>query len=261
MMNYLYIYLILLTYYIIWYIIAQIKNNDSLVDVAWGLGIVVSAISSILLSSNYTLSSILITGLTTIWGLRLTGYLFKRNFNKSEDYRYQNMKTKWKTNIRIKSFFKVYMLQAILNYLVALPIILTNLLQHEPQDNISLLLITIGTFLFAIGFTFEVLADHSLAHFKKEPQNKGKVMQKNVWKYSRHPNYFGEVTLWWGIGMISLSTMRMVSFLGLIGPLIMTISLLYITGIPLLENRYKDNLEYQAYAQKTSRFFPMIPKK
>lgn len=260
-MNYVYTYLILLSYYILWYIIAQIKNNDSLVDVAWGLGIVVSAVSSFFLSASYSIPSMLITGLTLIWGLRLTAYLFKRNFNKKEDYRYQSMKSKWKRNLQIQSFLKVFLLQSIINYIVALPIILTNFLEHESKGNLSLFLMTIGSILFIVGFTFEVLADHSLASFKKDPNNKGKIMQKNVWKYSRHPNYFGEVTLWWGIGIISLSTMNMISFIGLIGPAVITYSILNITGIPLLEKRYKDHVAYQTYAKKTSRFFPRIPKK
>src|SRR5690554_1894277 len=260
-MKYLYVYLIVLAYFLIWYVIAQVKKNNGLVDIAWGMGIVVSAVSSLIIGGQYTIAGLVTTGLTAIWGLRLSGYLFIRNFNKEEDFRYKKFRIKWQKQERIKSLVYIFILQSVISYVIALPIILTNLIANKDFGIESILLVSIGGLIFFIGFIFEVLADHSLQRFKKDPNNKGKIMQKNVWKYSRHPNYFGEVTLWWGLGMIGLSTMNMISFIGLIGPAVITYLILNITGIPLLEKRYKDHVAYQTYAKKTSRFFPMIPKK
>lgn len=260
-MNYLYIYLILLAYFLIWYVIAQIKKNNGLVDIAWGMGIVVSAVSSLILGDQYTITGLIVTGLTIIWGLRLSLYLFKRNFNKEEDFRYQNFRKKWKTHVKLKALLYVFLTQSIFSYIIALPIILTNLISNKTFDMVSIILVSLGALIFFIGFIFEVLADHSLQRFKKDPSNKGKIMQKNVWKFSRHPNYFGEATLWWGIGIATLGTMNIISFIGLISPLIITYLLLYVTGVPLLEKKYKTNLAYQAYASKTSIFFPLPPKK
>src|SRR5690554_4574358 len=260
-MNYLYIYLILLAYFMLWYIVAQIKNNNGLVDIAWGMGIVVSAISSLIIGGMYSITGLIVTALSLIWGVRLSGYLFKRNFNKPEDFRYQNFKTKWRTNLRLKALIYVFLTQSVFSYIIAIPIILTNLIPNETFGTTSIIVASIGILLFFIGFVFEVLADHSLAKFKSDPNNKGKIMKKNVWRVSRHPNYFGEATLWWGIGIASIASMNLYSLIGLISPLIMTYLLVFVSGIPLLEKKYKDNKDYQVYAKQTSIFFPMPPKK
>lgn len=260
-MTFLYIYLILLAYFLIWYVIAQVKNNNGLVDIAWGMGIAVSAVSSLILGNQYSLTGLIVTGLTIIWGVRLSAYLFKRNFNKPEDFRYQNFKRKWQTNLRLKALVYVFLNQSVFSYIIGLPIILTNVLNNEVFGIFSIVLATFGTITFVIGFVFEVLADHSLAKFKKDPKNKGKIMQKNVWKLSRHPNYFGEATIWWGITIVSLATLNPINLIGLVSPIIITYLLLFVTGVPLLEQKYKDNLAYQAYAKRTPIFFPMCPKK
>lgn len=260
-MTFLYIYLILLAYFLIWYVIAQIKNNNGLVDIAWGIGIVVSAVSSLILGNQYSLTGLIVTGLTIIWGVRLSAYLFKRNFNKPEDFRYQNFKRKWSTNLRLKALVYVFLTQSVFSYIIGLPIILTNTLNNEVFGIYSIVLATFGTIIFFIGFVFEVLADHSLAKFKKDPNNKEKIMQKNVWKLSRHPNYFGEATIWWGITIVSLATLNPLNLIGLVSPIIITYLLLFVTGVPLLERKYKDNMAYQAYAKRTPIFFPMCPKK
>lgn len=260
-MTFLYVYLILLLYFMVWFIIAQVKNNNGLVDIAWGLGVIVSAVSSLIIGDQYSITGLILTGLSIIWGLRLSLYLFKRNFNKTEDFRYQNLRKKWKTHIKLKSLLYVFITQSIVSYGIAIPIILTNLIKNKPFHLISTVFISIGGMLFILGYIFEVLADTSLSKFKKDPNNKGKIMQKNVWKYSRHPNYFGEAALWWGMGIVSLATLNVVSFIGLLSPLVMTYLLLFITGVPLLEKKYKDNPLYQAYAAKTSIFLPRRPKK
>lgn len=260
-MTYLYVYLVLLLYFIVWFLIAQAKKNNGLVDIAWGLSFVVTAWTSMLFSQSFTVVQFVVNILVTIWGLRLTIYLGMRNWNKKEDFRYQKMRAAWQTNLAVKAFLKVFLLQSILSYIIATPIILTHLFYGTTFDVLSIILLGVGVLLFTVGFIFEVLADSSLSKFKKDPSNKGKILDQNVWKYSRHPNYFGEATLWWGMGIASLATLNVIGLLGLIGPILITLLLLFVSGVPLLEKHYKDNALYQAYAKKTSIFIPLPVKK
>lgn len=260
-MQFLYTYLILLIYFVIWFIISQFKKNNGLIDIAWGGGFVITAWSSMLLSKNFEFSQFILNGLVTIWGLRLVFYLGIRNWNKKEDFRYQAMRKKWKTKLKTKAFFKVFMTQAILCYIISAPILVTNFFSKQNQSIWSLLLIIVGVLVFLIGFIFEVVADNQLKKFKSNPNNKGKILTEGIWSVSRHPNYFGESTLWWGIGIISLSKLSAISILGLLGPIIITFLLIFVSGVPLLEKKYKDNLEFQKYTQKTSIFFPLPQKK
>lgn len=260
-MSYLYIYIVLLLYFIIWFIISQIKKNNGLVDIAWGLSFVVTAISSLIISKEISITKVVMLIVIILWGLRITIYLFVRNWNKKEDFRYQAMRTKWQTKLKTKAFFKVFLTQSLFSYLISLPIIFTNLTIKNNFSLISKLSLLLGLIVFLIGYTFEVVGDYQLKKFKQNPLNKGKIMDLGLWKYTRHPNYFGEATLWWGILIISLSTLNRLTLIGIISPITITFLLLYVTGVPLLERRYKDNLEYQIYTEKTSKFFPMPPKK
>jgi len=112
-----------------------------------------------------------------------------------------------------------------------------------------------------IGFYFEAVGDQQLKNFKKNPENKGKIMSSGLWKYTRHPNYFGEALMWWSVWVVSMSTLSITSLYGIVGPLFITYLLLYVSGVPLLEKKYKNNEAFQAYAKKTSIFFPLPPKK
>lgn len=260
-MNYLLIYVILLIHFIIWFIISQIKKNNGLIDIAWGSGIVVSAIASLFISNEFNILKIVITIITVFWGLRLSSYLFVRNFNKPEDYRYQKMRNKWQTKLKTKAFFKVFLLQSVLNYLIGLPVILTNLQIGYINSSLSSLVLIIGVTIFMIGFIIESLADYQLKKFKNDSKNKGKILTSGLWKYSRHPNYFGESLLWIGIFIVSQAQLSLFSLIGIISPILITLFVRYVSGVPILERRYKDNLEYQEYAKKTAIFIPLPPKK
>lgn len=260
-MNYLYVYLILFLYFIIWFIISNIKKNNGLVDVAWGGGFIVIAWASMIISGNITYTKIIINTLVSIWAARLAIYLFIRNWNKSEDFRYKKMRQNWKNKEKISAFIKVFTFQSILNFIVGTPLLITNL---DNQENLtggfSIAVLIIGVIIFILGLTIEVIADAQLRVFKKDSTNKGKILQTGVWKYSRHPNYFGESLLWWGIGVIAISPLTLISLIGLIGPIIITMLLLFVSGVPLLERKYKDNAEYQEYAKRTSIFI-LLPRK
>ncbi|WP_160671757.1 DUF1295 domain-containing protein [Clostridium sp. C8-1-8] len=248
--------LILLCYFVIFFVIGQIVNNNSIVDIAWGLGFVIVAISTYFIKSDMSLRSTLLTCLITIWGVRLSLYIGKRNIGKGEDYRYVNMRKRWGTTLpRLKAFLNVYVLQGVLLYIIAQPILLVN-----GNVNTELKLLDyLGLAVWIIGFLFEALGDYQLRKFKSDPKNKGKIMKYGLWKYTRHPNYFGEATMWWGILLIALSSS--LNLLIIISPTIMTLLLLFVSGVPLLEKKYKDNREFIEYAKITNKFIPGLPKK
>lgn len=259
-MKFLYIYLVLLAYFTVWFFISQKKKNNGLIDIAWGMSFVVTAISSLIISGSFDLIKLALLVVITLWGMRLSIHLFKRNWNKAEDFRYQAMRNKWKTNLMLKAFLKVFLTQSIFSYIVSTPIILANLYSNGLSKWYNYLILVLGIVIFLVGYIFEVIADKTLANFKKDPKNKGKILKSGVWSISRHPNYFGESTLWWGIGLISISSLNPITFIGLISPIIMFILLRFVSGVPLLEKRYEGNLEFDIYKKETSIFFP-LPKK
>ncbi len=250
----------LFVFFNIAYIIAQVKKNNGLADMAWGLGFVVIAVTSLLVSKTYTIYQIVITSLVALWGFRLFFYIGLRNWSKPEDFRYVNMRNKWKTKVALKAYFIVFMLQMTFLLIVSLPIQLISLIDVE-LDVFGYIILGIGILLWFIGFFFEALGDAQLKAFKQNKDNKGKILQTGLWKYTRHPNYFGEALMWWAIGIIGLSTFSWLSVIGLIGPAFINYLLLFVSGVPLLEKKYKDNEDFQAYAKKTSIFFPLPPKK
>jgi steroid 5-alpha reductase family enzyme len=254
--------IVLLVFFTLFFVIAQVKKNNGLADMAWGLGFVITAISSaiyqLIQGNQIVIGSWIILILVLIWGLRLFFYIGIRNWNRPEDFRYVNMRKKWQTNVALKAYVYVFLLQGLLNYLIGLPIQFS--FAHS-KANTSIWILLIGTVLWIIGFYFEAKGDAELKAFKKNPENKGKILDTGLWSVSRHPNYFGESVMWWAIFIVSLSAFTPILLIGLIGPTLITYLLLFVSGVPLLEKKYKDNPLYQAYASKTSIFFPLPPKK
>ena len=252
--------LALFIFFNIAFIVAQIKKNNGLADMAWGLGFVVVAITSLIVAGTYHIYQIVITALVLIWGFRLFFYIGLRNWSKPEDFRYVNMRSKWKTHVHIKAYFIVFMLQMTFLLIVSLPIQISAYVDTT-LDLFGYIILGVGILLWVIGFFFEAVGDAQLKTFKSNPENKGKIMQTGLWKYTRHPNYFGEALMWWAIGIIGLSTLSWISLIGLVGPAFINYLLVFVSGVPLLEKKYKDNEAFQAYAKKTSVFFPLPPKK
>src|SRR5690606_20123253 len=170
-MEFLYIYLVLFAYFMVWFIIAQIKKNNGLIDIAWGASFVVTAISSFVLSGEFNFTKLIMLQVVILWGMRLSLYLFKRNWNKEEDFRYQAMRKAWKTNVKLKAFFKVFVAQSLFSYVISLPIIFTNLYSTPLTNLIQVVVLVVGVVIFLIGFIFEVLADFQLNEFKKDPRS------------------------------------------------------------------------------------------
>ena len=248
--------MIIFIYMNILFVIASIKKNNSIVDIGWGLGFVIVTISMMLLNNMNSINYIL-NALVILWGLRLSYHIFKRNIGKEEDFRYANWRREWGKYVVIRSYIQIFILQGIFMFIISMPIILNN---TSLVDSLTMFDI-IGLTIWSIGFIFESVGDYQLKQFISNPSNKGKIMQTGLWKYTRHPNYFGEATIWWGIFILSLHGVFGFNIIGILSPIFITYLLVYVSGIPLLERKYANNKEFQAYALKTSKFIPWIVKK
>lgn len=253
MNNYLIIATVLFFYMSSWFVVSVIKKRNDVADVAWGLGFILMAWVSFFLN-DFQFKSFLVNTLVTIWGVRLATHIYNRNKNKDEDSRYQEWRKTWK-NFYLRSYLQVFMLQGLLLYLVSLPVIFINNSVSSSFGFIE----TIGILIWIFGFYFESTADRQLKDFIKNPANKGKLMDKGLWQYSRHPNYFGEVTQWWGLFVVALSIPS--SLFTIIGPLTITFLILFVSGVPLLEKKYAGRPDFEEYKRKTSIFIPLPPKR
>ena len=236
------------------HLIALIKKDNGIMDVAWGIGFVVLAWVGLLTGSGATPRSILLVALITLWGVRLGAHIHIRNAGRGEDFRYLNWRNTWGRWFHLRSYFQIFMLQGIFMVIVAMPVILVNANGGGALGWLDAL----GCLIWLIGFSFEAVGDYQLLRFMKNPANKGRVMRSGVWRLTRHPNYFGEATLWWGCFLIAASVPH--GLVALISPVVIDWLLLCVSGIPMLEKKYADRPEYQEYKRTTSAFFPWFPK-
>ena len=245
--------LVLFIYMSLWFVVSLIKKRNDVADVAWGLGFVLMAWTSFLLSGDSGVRGLLVGMLVSVWGLRLAWHIHVRNKGKAEDYRYLAWRKEWGKWFYLRSYFQVYILQGVLLFLIVMPLLFIN--KHAGSE--IGLLDALGVVVWLFGFYFESVGDAQLARFIKNPENKGKLMQSGLWAYTRHPNYFGEVTQWWGIWLIALSVPN--GFLTIIGPLTITFLILKVSGIPMLEKKMEENPDFAGYKRRTSVFIP-LPK-
>lgn len=239
-------------YMILLFLIGQIKKDNSIIDIGWGIGFIIVALVSIMVSGDFSLRKLSGSLLVGIWGIRLALHIYNRNKGKGEDFRYANWRKSWRL-FKLRSFFQIFMLQGTLMILISLSIVSIN----SSNDTSFSYLDCAGIMLWISGFIFEVVGDHQLSEFVKI-KKPGQIMKTGLWKYTRHPNYFGESVLWWGIYLLALSTGAAWTF---ISPLLITFLLIFVSGVPLLEKKYADNPEFIKYREKTSMFFPWFPKK
>jgi steroid 5-alpha reductase family enzyme len=232
---------------------AVYKKNLSLIDTAWGLGFILISLGGIYSSALEGAKENMIFLLVLIWGLRLSLFIHSRNSGKGEDFRYANWRREWGERTNIIAYFKVYWLQFLLMMIVGLPLFSVHL---DKESNFSALNI-FGILIWVVGFLWEAIADHQKNVFKKNPQNQHKVFQGGLWALSRHPNYFGEALLWWGIGMTAFEIHY---WWAMLGPLFITFLLWKVSGVPLVEARHAQNPEYQAYASHTPVLIPDLRK-
>ncbi len=242
-------------YMTLFFLVATFIKNNSIVDFGWGIGFVVVAFFSLLFGGNINGRTLLVTVLVTAWGLRLFYHILRRNWGKPEDFRYAAWRKEWGKWLIPRAFLQVFMLQGLIMWIIAYPIVWNN---TTANGNIGLIELA-GLTVWLIGYFFEVVGDQQLRDFKASAKAKGSILQTGLWKYTRHPNYFGEATMWWGIFIICLPSAS--GLIGIISPAVITYMLLFVSGVPMLEKHYKDNLAFQEYAARTSVFVPWFPKK
>jgi steroid 5-alpha reductase family enzyme len=238
-----------------WFLLAQLRQRNDVADTAWGLGFAVVAWAALLRTDQETSPlAWLVTGLVTVWGIRLAAHIYTRNRKKSEDSRYKQIVPDGGSLRWLKSYFKVFVLQGALLWVVALPIQAVHFTDTADANG---WIVRIGLVLWVVGFYFEAQGDYELRKFLARPR-RPKVLDAGLWRYTRHPNYFGEVTLWWGVYVMVLAGST--AWWTVIGPLTITYLILFVSGVPLLERRYAHDRAYQQYAAKTSKFIPLPPR-
>ncbi len=237
-----------------WFIISVFKKRNDVADVAWGLGFVMLAWTSFFLSNNSQSINILVNILISIWGFRLALHIYIRHKGKKEDSRYLIWRNSWGKWFYLRSYLQIFILQGIFLFIIAFPIMFIN---KNSLDAFNYLFL-FGLLIWVIGFSFESIADKQLSIFIKNSANKGKLMQTGLWKYSRHPNYFGEITLWWGIWIIASSIPN--GIYTIFSPISISILIIFISGIPLLEKKYKGRSDFEDYKKRTSILIPLPPR-
>ncbi|MEO8538871.1 MAG: DUF1295 domain-containing protein [bacterium] len=239
-----------------WLISVALKDA-SIVDIIWGFGFVLVAWVAFFVGDGYEGRRWLVTGLASAWGLRLSIYLYIRNHGKGEDYRYRAMRKRYGPRFPLISLVTVFGLQGILMFVISMPLQVAQL--SGMPDHLTVLDFA-GAAIWLVGFGFESIGDFQLARFKADATNAGKVMNRGLWRYTRHPNYFGDAVLWWGLFVIALA--RWENAVVVFAPIAMTVLLTRVSGVPLLEASLRRRREgYTEYVATTSSFIPMPPKR
>ncbi|MEN9342353.1 MAG: hypothetical protein RIQ54_609 [Candidatus Parcubacteria bacterium] len=246
--------IIMAVYMSAWCAVAFLIRRNDVADVAWGLGFFVVTVAAFVMGSPLVDRGFLVVVLVGVWALRLSSHIYLRNRSKTEDYRYQQWRHDWGKWFYLRTFLQVFMLQGFLVLVVSLPAVLTTIYRGGSWQITDV----VGFAIWLFGFFFESVGDRQLANFLKNPANKGKLIQTGLWKYTRHPNYFGEIAQWWGVGVISLAVPYGV--VGLIGPLTITWLITKVSGVPLLEEKMARHPDFAEYKRKTNMIVPWIPK-
>jgi steroid 5-alpha reductase family enzyme len=238
------------------WLLSLFLKNSSIVDIFWGTGFVIVNWVYFALSPEGCLPrQLLIGSLVSIWGLRLSIHILTRNWGKPEDFRYQKWRKENGSRWWWWSFLQVFLLQGILLWIISAPLLAA---QFGATPNRLTVIDILGVLLWAVGFFFESAGDAQLARFKADPSNKGKVLDTGVWRYTRHPNYFGDATQWWGFYLIGASAG---GWWAIFSPVIMTLLLLRVSGVALLEKTMETRPGYKEYIERTNAFIPWFPKR
>lgn len=237
--------------------ISVILKNASIVDIFWGLGFVLVNGFYFFTTSGYSVLRTITVVLVTLWGLRLSAHIFYRNLGKPEDYRYQEFRRNYgEKRYWWFSFFQVFLLQGTLVWLISAPLLAINFFSAE---NTIWPVAILGILVWIVGFTFEAGGDWQLARFKANPANKGKLLTTGFWKYTRHPNYFGDAAVWWGFAVLSIASG---CSLPVLSSVLMTWLIVKVSGVSLLERTMKNTKPgFEDYIKKTNSFLPWFPKR
>jgi 3-oxo-5-alpha-steroid 4-dehydrogenase 1 len=232
----------------VYFFLAVWRKNFGLVDIAWGQGFILIALVSYFYDFN-SVKNAVVLGLVLLWGLRLSLYLLTRNWNAPEDHRYQDLRKSWGAHPYLQAYFKVFLLQGALMLLISLPVTAGMKTAEPDLSGVNV----IGVFVFFFGWIFESYSDNFLKKYKADPSHKGTICMSGPWKLCRFPNYFGEITLWYGIYLACFTPSI---WWTIIGPMTIHFFIVKVSGIPLLEKRYAQRPEYHEYASRIPRLIP-----
>ncbi len=236
--------------------VSVILRNVSIVDIFWGAGFVLAAGFYFISTEGAGIRKFIVLLLAGLWGLRLSIYLLWRNHGKGEDFRYRQFRDTYGRSYWWISFFQTFLLQGVLMWLISAPLLGAQLDSTAGSLN---WMDYLGILCWMVGFIFEAGGDYQLAVFKANPANKGKVLNTGFWRYTRHPNYFGDAAVWWGFGLICMGAGH---YLPVLGSVLMTVLIIKVSGVLLLEKSLREKKpQYREYIEKTSAFLPWFPKK
>lgn len=249
--------LIILAMMSVLWIVSIIIKNASIVDIFWGMGFVLTSLFYFYRIGEPDLKRSIIVTFVTIWGLRLSFYLAWRNSGKGEDFRYRNFRKKYgEKRYWWISFFQTFLLQGILMWLISVTIL--GALYYTVQQTMGILDYA-AIIVWLTGFVFEAGGDYQLSRFRADSSNRGKVLDRGFWKYTRHPNYFGDSAVWWAYGLFCLGSGNWIPVLGSV---LMTLLIIKVSGVALLEKSLREQKpQYREYIERTSSFFPLPLKK
>ncbi|MFE9258266.1 DUF1295 domain-containing protein [Streptomyces sp. NPDC006879] len=239
------------------FVVSLRKGMHRIVDVAWGLAFTAVAVVAFSMSRGHGDAGrqLLVLALTSLWGLRLAGHILRRSWGHGEDPRYERMLGKAPGSRSVYALRKVYLLQAALVWLVSLPVQAGMYVAGSPG-----VLTWVGCALWTLGFAFETIGDHQLHRFKADPANRGRIMDRGLWSWTRHPNYFGDFCVWWGLFLIVCEAPTAAAAT-IVSPVVMTLLLTQGSGKRLLEAHMADRPGFAEYRSRTSGFFPLPPKR
>lgn len=236
------------------FVIATVRKNNGIADIGYGCVFIVLVLSTLYITHNTQYQSVLLAALVLVWGARLATRIALKNHGKPEDFRYKAWRDAWGNWFLVRSFLQIYMLQGAIVFIIALPVTLSI---AYPAVSIYTTFVFVGVLVWCIGFFFETVGDYQLDRFIKDPANKGKIMMSGLWYYTRHPNYFGESLMWWGLWIACIGTTDMWP-IAIASPILITYLLRYVSGVPMLEKRWEGNPTWEAYKAKTPAMIPSI---
>lgn len=232
------------------------RRDASLIDPFWGMGFVIVAWGCLAARDVAGMRGLLLAGMTSVWGLRLSGYLLRRNWSHGvEDRRYGAMRSYWGEKFWWVSYGTVFVLQGVILWVVSLPL-QVGILSPEtyPPGPVDVL----GFLIWLVGVVFESVGDWQLSRFRSDPAQGGKVLDRGLWRYTRHPNYFGDFCVWWGLYVVSLGSG---GWWTVFSPIVMSVLLMKVSGVALLEKDIGERRpEYARYVRETSAFWPWWPR-
>lgn len=250
--------LVLSVYLMVTLVVAFIREDNSIMDIVYGSAFVFIAWCLVFFWQGWSIQQMIVLACVTVWGVRLTTYRLLRNWGKPEDFRYRTWREEWQKKGMLYFFFRsfgqIYLLQGVVILVISLPVLVIFSTTQGPMTWYNWL----GLGFWCIGFCFESIGDYQLDRFVRKSENRGKIMMAGLWRYTRHPNYFGEAIMWWGLFLIVFGLP--LSELVLASPILITFLLTQVSGTPMLEKRLSGRPDWEEYKKRTSAFIPWFPK-